>query len=395
MVEAKLVFGRREAVRDGPALSFDADPHRNRRAGGAPGGEKGQVAISEIAADQKAPGPKTGQAPGVFGGVKTGQFQIGPVEPPLPLAAGPSRSPAPSRGIERAGDPGRGPGNRRLGAPAGELAGGIDAEPIALASPAQGPLALAHPRDTITDHPGERHPCRNGPLDHGARQVWLGCEGNLLRYARRRPARRILGPGLGQIESPINKGASPLRDIGREYADLAVGDLPPTGSSPGAEGPRAGVLPRHTAGGLALLQEPCRVHNQDGIWFGKPLDHVRAYHIAQRLGIPAATPQDRLLPQGPGSPAASARVHPVLRRSSPNSPLTNRPAEAATRSGVNSRRIRPFTSRSDAAQAPASPRAIHRSSKPSRPPARSSELHSKIAPVVLDHSMQSVGSASV
>src|SRR3954469_17545421 len=54
--------------------------------------------------------------------------------------------------------------------------------------------------------------------------------------------------------------------------------------------------------------------------------------------------------KGSGSPAASARIHPVLRRSAPSSPSRNRPADAATRSCVNSGRIRSFTSRSDAAQ---------------------------------------------
>src|SRR4029078_6105802 len=53
--------------------------------------------------------------------------------------------------------------------------------------------------------------------------------------------------------------------------------------------------------------------------------------------------------QGPPSPAASARLHPVLRRSGPSSPSRNRPAETATRCCVNNGRIRSFTSRSDAA----------------------------------------------
>src|SRR5215204_2869350 len=79
------------AVLDGPALSFDGDQHRNRCAGRAPGGEKGQVAIGDSAADQKASGPQTGQALVVFGGVKIGQFQVGPVEQPLALGSGPGR----------------------------------------------------------------------------------------------------------------------------------------------------------------------------------------------------------------------------------------------------------------------------------------------------------------
>src|SRR5450756_3223071 len=54
--------------------------------------------------------------------------------------------------------------------------------------------------------------------------------------------------------------------------------------------------------------------------------------------------------QGPGSPAASARIQPVLRRSPPSSPSRNKPAEAATRSWVNNGAIRALTARSDDAQ---------------------------------------------
>src|SRR3954467_5852993 len=57
VVEAKLVFGRLEAVLDGPAPSFDTDQRLDRGAGGAPGGEEVQGAIGDIAADQQTPGP--------------------------------------------------------------------------------------------------------------------------------------------------------------------------------------------------------------------------------------------------------------------------------------------------------------------------------------------------
>jgi hypothetical protein len=53
--------------------------------------------------------------------------------------------------------------------------------------------------------------------------------------------------------------------------------------------------------------------------------------------------------QGPGSPAASARIQPVLRCSSPSRPSKNKPAFAATRSCLNNGRIRVLISRSDAA----------------------------------------------
>ena len=52
---------------------------------------------------------------------------------------------------------------------------------------------------------------------------------------------------------------------------------------------------------------------------------------------------------GPRSHAASARIHPVLRRSGPSSPSKNRVAEAATRVCGNKGLIRPLPSRSDVA----------------------------------------------
>ena len=153
--------------------------------------------------------------------------------------------------------------------------------------------------------------------------VWS--QRHLLRYVRRSPARRILGPGLGQIQRPVNKSVPLARDIGCEYADLAVGDLAPTGSSPVAKGPRAGVLPRYAAGGLALLQKTGLVNHQNGVIRRQVLERIIAHDVAQRIGIPAATPPNcpmgiAYCRQGPGSPAASARIQPVLRRSSPSSP---------------------------------------------------------------------------
>src|SRR3954451_7160273 len=109
VVEAEFVFGRLEAVLDRPAPSFHSDQYRNRRAGEAPGGEKGQGTIRDGAADQQASGPKTGQGLVVFGGLKIGQFEIGPVEQPLALAAAPGRQTMPGGGIERGRNPGRSP----------------------------------------------------------------------------------------------------------------------------------------------------------------------------------------------------------------------------------------------------------------------------------------------
>src|SRR3954469_13426084 len=144
------------------------------------------------------------------------------------------------------------------------------------------------------------------------------------------------------------------RDIGREHANLAVGDL----------ARRTRILPSDTARGLALLQETGLVNYQHGALIRQVLDNILAHDVAQRIGIPAAPPQDRLLPPGAGvtgrfrpHPARLASLlpqQPITKqnrrgRHPPSPPTTNSPAEAATRSCVNSGRIRAFTSRNDAA----------------------------------------------
>src|SRR3954453_15990959 len=80
------------------------------------------------------------------------------------------------------------------------------------------------------------------------------------------------------------------RDIGREHADLAVGDL----------ARRTRILPSDTARGLALLQETGLVNYKHGALIRQVLDDILAHDVAQRIDIPAAPPQDRLLPPGAG-----------------------------------------------------------------------------------------------
>ena len=88
---AYLELADLEAGLDGPAPALDRHQGFHCGSGRAPSGEKGQLAISDIAADQKTPGPQAGQALVVFGGVKIGQFQVGPVEQPLALGSGTGR----------------------------------------------------------------------------------------------------------------------------------------------------------------------------------------------------------------------------------------------------------------------------------------------------------------
>ena len=60
VVETELGLGGLEGVLDRPALPFDSDQRLDPGAGRAPGGEEGELAIGEAAADQKAPRPQAG-----------------------------------------------------------------------------------------------------------------------------------------------------------------------------------------------------------------------------------------------------------------------------------------------------------------------------------------------
>ena len=102
---------------------------------------------------------------------------------------------------------------------------GVHAEHIAFPGPAQHHLDLANPVDAVRRHPGEGHAGVDRPLDHRPRELGLGGEGHAFRHVRGRPARRIVGPSLWQIERPVDEGMALRQHIGREHADLAVGDL--------------------------------------------------------------------------------------------------------------------------------------------------------------------------
>ena len=176
----------------------------------------------------------------------------------------------------------------------------VDAEHVALAGPPQRRLDLAHAVDAVGRHPGERHLGRDRPLDHRQRKAGLGREADLGRHMGRRQAGRIVGPGLGQVQRPVDEGVAVPGHVGREDPDLAVGDL----------AGRARVLARDAAGRLALLEEAGLVEHQHGILVGQRLQRVVAHHVAQRVGLPAAAAEDGLLPPGAGV-ARRLRPHPA------------------------------------------------------------------------------------
>ena len=90
--------------------------------------------------------------------------------------------------------------------------------------------------------------------------------------------------------------------------------------------------PRHSARSLALLEKAGLVDHQDRVVIRQMLDDIIADDIAQAIRIAILRPRIACCRQGPGSPAASARIQPVLRCSSPSRLSRNKPAFLATRS---------------------------------------------------------------
>lgn len=112
--------------------------------------------------------------------------------------------------------------------------------------------------------------------NHLRGQVRLGREPGLVRDAGLVAAVRIAGPGLGQVEAPIDERVPAPGGVGEEYRDLAVLD-PPGG---------AGVLPLNPDRGGARLQVAGLVHDQHRPRVGEPGDHVDTHVVPDRISVP-------------------------------------------------------------------------------------------------------------
>src|SRR6516225_6997331 len=75
------------------------------------------------------------------------------------------------------------------------------------------------------------------------------------------------------------------RHVAGEHPDLAVRDLTR----------RAGVLRRNSARGLALLQKAGFVDDKNRVSIAQRFQCILTRHIAQCVGIPSSSAQDRLL----------------------------------------------------------------------------------------------------
>src|SRR3954449_2418133 len=89
VIETKFILGGLEALLHAPAGALDTNQGVNRGAMGTPGGEVGEFAVEQAAADQQAaaPGPRNWRV--LFVGIEIGERAIGPIIEPLAFSACP------------------------------------------------------------------------------------------------------------------------------------------------------------------------------------------------------------------------------------------------------------------------------------------------------------------
>src|SRR5215468_2277150 len=79
VIETQFVLGGLEAVLDGPAMAFHCHQLLHGCALGAPCREEGEIAIGDVAANQKTPRPVAVKSVAVLADLEIGQFKVGPV----------------------------------------------------------------------------------------------------------------------------------------------------------------------------------------------------------------------------------------------------------------------------------------------------------------------------
>ena len=104
VVEAQLVLGGFEAVLDRPAMPLDQYQGLDSCSRPTLRGEERQIAISDVAADQEPARPPARSILIIFGGVKIGELEIGPVMESRALGSLARRQPLPDQWVEASRD---------------------------------------------------------------------------------------------------------------------------------------------------------------------------------------------------------------------------------------------------------------------------------------------------
>ena len=142
--------------------------------------------------------------------------------------------------------------------------------------------------DLVRGHPRDRRFVGQDTRHHAYCEFRLGHEPARVGHRGSRSALTVGGPGLGQVELPVDQRPPGCGGVGGEHPDLAVIDLP-RGS---------GVLPGDAGRGVALLDEPGLVEDQHPVVLAEVLEDVSAHVVAHPAGFPLGTAEQVLEPVG-------------------------------------------------------------------------------------------------
>src|SRR3954447_26972308 len=132
---ARIRFRGFETVLDRPPMAFDRHQRFDGRSRWTPGGEEGEIAISDMPTDQQTARPQTLICSVGFVDLEIGQFEITPVMQPRSFGSGSRRQSLPVGRAPRPGDVFGLAGDRLSLAPGSEDMRAADTEHIAFACP--------------------------------------------------------------------------------------------------------------------------------------------------------------------------------------------------------------------------------------------------------------------
>jgi hypothetical protein len=188
---------------------------------------------------------------------------------------------------------------------------GRDCHHISQAVPTDGrPQPWVGAIDFIAGHPCGGNVGRHRTVDQRCGQCWFSRETALIAGdSGVDAARRVFGPGLGQVQSAVNQGVPAWGGVGQVHRHLGVLDP--------ARGTR--VLALYAYRVDALLDVAGLIDDQDRTPIAERVDDIVAQIITHSIGIPAGSRQQMLQPirgrcaavlsDGPAILAIQARDH--------------------------------------------------------------------------------------
>ena len=222
MVEPEFVLGGLKAVFDRPAMSLDLDQSFDARSGRTPGrrrpyrhrrccgGSAGLASTDRFV--RRHIRPRRDQP--VRNRPSRAVLRLWFLRQPIGVSMTKGRARAISSAIPAIG--GRLP---MIGT------GGCPARPAHSLCRRAVALFGRQPRRRCRPQPRRRCVCRGRPSDHRKSKARLGREASARRHMSRRHPRRIVRPGLWQIQGTVDEGVAMPRDIRSEHADLAIRNL--------------------------------------------------------------------------------------------------------------------------------------------------------------------------